>query len=335
MMRSPSAGSSCRASTTVGLRQGRIVWLLLLLLAGCRPAEGRLRVGANLWPGYEPLYLAQRDGLFDEGEFQVVRLASAEQVISAFRNRALDVAAVTGDEAVRVASRLPGARIILVCDYSNGADAVVARPDIRSLAELKGKRVGLESSALGAYFLALTLEVAGLTPADITAVPVSVASQEEAFRVGQVDALVTFDPVRSRLLGQGAKSLFDSSRTPGKIVDVLIARPEALEHRRPALLRLVQGWFSARERLQSGAPATLSAAAAHQGLSVRELVDSLKLIELPDLVTNRRLLSGAANGLPTTLRQVSAELVRHQFMDRTVDPDLLIDATLVEGGGRK
>lgn len=335
MWRSDSIGNGARAARNTGVWLGCLLGFLLLLLCSCRPLGERLRVGANLWPGYEPLYLAQREGLLPEDEFQVIRLASAEQVISAFRNRAVDVAAVTADEAIRVASRLPGTRIILVCDYSNGADAVLARPGIGSLAELKGKKVGLEPNALGAYLLAQALEAAHLAPGDITAVPVPIASQEAAYQAGRVDAVVTFDPVRSRLLGWGAKPLFDSSQIPGEIADVLIARPEVLQERRPELLGLVRAWFAARERLHAGAPETLSAAANHLGLNLTNLGESLKLIELPDLAANRRLLTDAGEGLPETLRRVASELVKHQLLDRPVDPSQMIDPTLVEGADRK
>ena len=324
-----ASGGGARIDSLLGW-----LFLLLLCLSGCRPLSEPLRVGANLWTGYEPLYLAQRDGLLPEEEIQVIRLASAEQVISAFRNQAVEVAAVTADEAVRIASRLPEARIILVCDYSNGADALLARPGLGSLAELKGKRVGLEANAMGAYLLAQALEAAGLLPSDITAVPVPIASQEEAYGAGRVDAVVTFDPVRSRLLGHGAKSLFDSSRIPGEIADVLIARPEVLQNRRPELVRLVRAWFAARERLVAAEPETLSAAANHLGLTVKDLGESLKLIELPDPVANQRLLADSAAGLPATIRRVAAELRRHQLVDRPVDPERMIDATVVEGAVR-
>ena len=310
------------------------LFLLLLCVTGCRPLPEPLRVGANIWTGYEPLYIAQRDRLIPEEECQVIRLASAEQVISAFRNRAVDVAAVTADEAVQIASRLPEARIFLVCDYSNGADALLARPGLGSLAELKGKRVGLEANAVGAYMLAQALETAGLLPSDITAVPVPIASQEEAYGAGRVDAVVTFDPVRSRLLGHGAQSLFDSSQIPGEIADVLIARPEVLQKRRPELVRLVRAWFAARERLVAAEPETLSAAANHLGLTVKDLGESLKLIELPDPAANRRLLSDSAEGLPATIRRVAGELQLHKLVEWPVDPERMIDVTVVEGAAR-
>ena len=34
--------------------------------------------------------------------------------------------------------------MILVTDYSNGNDMVIAKPGIKSLKELKGKKIGLE-----------------------------------------------------------------------------------------------------------------------------------------------------------------------------------------------
>lgn len=73
---------------------------------------------------------------------RLVEYASGAEVLSAFRNRSIDLAAVTLDEAISLAEHDASLRVGLVLDHSNGADALVARPDIRQLADLKGRSVG-------------------------------------------------------------------------------------------------------------------------------------------------------------------------------------------------
>jgi len=68
--------------------------LFLLLLSGCNHAPGTpMRLGTNVWPGYEPLYLAREFGYIDREDVQLVELNSATQVMRAFRNGALEAAA--------------------------------------------------------------------------------------------------------------------------------------------------------------------------------------------------------------------------------------------------
>ena len=98
---------------------------------------------------------------------------------------------------------------------------MLARPELKELKDIKGRRVGVESGALGAYVLARALQIAGLNRTDISVVSIPVPEQEQAFQGRRVDAVVTMEPNRTRLLAQGARQLFDSSQIPGEIVDVL------------------------------------------------------------------------------------------------------------------
>ena len=75
-----------------------------------------------------------------------------------------------------------------------------------------------------------------------------------AWRSGQVDALVTFDPIRQALLQEDGHDLFDSRAMPDQIVDVLVARPSALQccSARIAALLAGQGKAGRRPHLWDG-----------------------------------------------------------------------------------
>lgn len=125
-------------------------------VCGCAPGgEAPLRVGTNIWLGYEPFYVARQAGSLPEN-VRLVEYASASEVLSAFRSRAIEAAAVTLDEAISLAENDNSLRIGLVLDTSDGADALVARPG-RRLSELKGRTIGVESPAVGAYLLGRAL----------------------------------------------------------------------------------------------------------------------------------------------------------------------------------
>ena len=54
-------------------------------------------------------------------------------------------------------------------------------------------------------------------------------SNPSAFEKGQVDGAVTFDPYRAQFLRAGAATLFDSTRIPGEIVDLVAVRATVIE----------------------------------------------------------------------------------------------------------
>ena len=122
---------------------------------------------------------------------------SSSEVIRAYRNGDLEAVAITIDETFLLAETQPNIRIVLVTDISNGADVILAKPEIQSLKDLKGRRVGVESTALGAFVITRALGQVGLSPKDIEIVSLGVSEQERAFKQGIVDAVVTFEPVRS------------------------------------------------------------------------------------------------------------------------------------------
>src|SRR5262245_19736949 len=135
-----------------GIGHWRAAWLLAcaLLLAGCaRPPETALRIGTNVWVGGEPLYLARDLGRLDPATVQLVEYPSASEVMRAYRNEAIDGMVISLDELFGLAADGLQPRIILVIDISNGADVVVGRSGMRSMSDLKGKSVAVESSALG------------------------------------------------------------------------------------------------------------------------------------------------------------------------------------------
>ncbi len=303
-----------------------LVGAVAALAAACARPPQPLRVGSNVWPGYEPLFLARSLGLHRGQAIQLLEFSSASEVIRAYRDGLIDVAAVTADEALLASRGRTGDRVVLVCDFSAGADALLARRGIGSIAELRGKRLGVETTALGAYVLARALEHGGLTPSDVRVVSVPLALQVQALAAGTVDAVVTFEPQRTRLLAAGARSLFDSSQIPGEIVDVLLARGGLDAAQERSLRVLVASWFPARGQLQ-GQPA---AAARREGLTPAEFVAALAALRLADRAENLGLLEDGAGNLAPTFRRLSRTLVQARLAGEELAPPALDPAYVRE-----
>jgi NitT/TauT family transport system substrate-binding protein len=304
------------------------VCVLAALAAGCtQDRTPPLRVGTNVWPGYEPLYLARDLELLDPDGVRLVEYSSASQVIRAYRNGRIDAAALTLDEVLLLLASGLEPRVALVMDISHGADAILARPGVDGLADLKGRRVGVENTALGAYVLSRALEQAGMSVDDVDVVEVEVDAHEGAYRGGEVDAVVTFEPVRSRLLAAGAHVVFDSTRIPGEIVDVLAVRREVL-NRRPEVVRgVLRAWFGAVDRLHAHPREGARRIAERLRLDPEAVLKSYDGLELPDRTRNRWFLAGPDGpGLAASARRLAAVMEREGLVAHPVDPAQLFDA---------
>ncbi|MCH5918706.1 hypothetical protein MMA56_24425, partial [Salmonella enterica] len=72
-----------------------------------------------------------------------------------------------------------------------------------------------------------------------------------AYTAQRVDAVITFEPMASRLRALGARPLLDSSRFPGLIVDVLAVSAQITPHQGEQLRQLLDGHFQALQHLRS------------------------------------------------------------------------------------
>lgn len=279
-------------------------------LGGCALDEPLLRIGAHPWPGYELLYLARELGWLDPNAVRMVEMPSASDSIQALFAGALEGATLTLDEVLTVAAGGLELKVVAVLDVSLGADALLAQPRFHGLADIRGARVGVENSATGALMLEGVLAAASLRIQDIRPVYLTIDQHREAFLGGKVDALVTYEPVRSELLAAGARILFDSSRIPGQIVDVLALRKDVLAGNLAAPLQLVTAHFRALAELRRRPGEAAAIIARRLGVAPETVPDLYTRLDMPDLTENRAWLSGErprldelARGLQDTMRR--------------------------------
>ena len=297
------------------------LWSLLLLmfvliLSGCEKVQPPLRVGTNLWPGYEPLFLARSLGFYEGASIRLINFSSASDAMRAYRHGAIDVGAFTADEALQVAEFLPDQRIVLVCDFSAGGDVIMARPRFRNMAELRGRRIGVEQTALGAYMLARALDISGMSVQDVIVTPVPLEEHEKAYASGRVDAVVTFEPSRSHLLAAGARQVFDSSQIPGEIVDVLLVRPECIDASRGAIAILIDGWFQALDYLRRKPQDAARRVAPRQRLTEEEFLKSLEGLRFPDRAENIRRLGRSEGNMDEKLKKLQEIMLENRLLSR-------------------
>jgi NitT/TauT family transport system substrate-binding protein len=90
---------------------------LAFLLPGCdSEREPPLRIGTNVWPGYEPLYLARDLGHYNETPVNLIEFTSASSVIHALRNGMIEGATLTLDEVLTLLSDGFDLKVILAPD---------------------------------------------------------------------------------------------------------------------------------------------------------------------------------------------------------------------------
>jgi len=265
----------------------------LMLAGACSTPPPLTRIGGILWIGYEPLFLARELGFYDDGLLRLVEMPSNTANLMALATGDLEAATLTLDEYLLAREGGLDLRAILVFDDSAGADVIMCRPGIDHLADLKGKRIGVEETASGALMLAKTLEAAELTAGDVVKKRITGDRHLRAYVAGEVDALVTWEPFATQLQAQGAHRLFDSTHFPGLIVDVLVARADALERSPDAFRYLLAGYFRALDYLHASPNDAIPRMAPRLGVTPDEVRAAQRGIRYMDLAANRGWLDGS------------------------------------------
>ncbi|MEO6861383.1 MAG: ABC transporter substrate-binding protein [Microcoleus sp.] len=318
-----------KKSFTLGIAT---VTLCIAILASCTKAEPPLRVGTNVWQGFETLYLARSLGYYDRTPIRLVDYPSGTEEVRAYRNGEIEVAGLSMDETLALAATNPDVKIVVVMDFSNGGDVILGKPELQNLQGLKGRPVGVESTALGAFIITRALEQKGMSPQDIKIVSLEVSEHERAFKTGKVDAVVTFGSARTKLLAAGAKLLFDSSQIPGEIVDVLIVREEVINQQSKALQALVDGRFRALDYLSKNPQDAASRMALRTGVTPEQFLESLKGLSSPNLQENQKLLGKTDPSLLNGVKRLSQVMLENKLLPKAVNLAPLFEDKLVKNG---
>ena len=194
-------------------------------------------VAWSIYVGWDPYQYMAKSGLLRKWgdkygvNIKVQRFDYAPS-IDAFTSKNVDACAMTNMEALDLpAASGVDTTAIIVGDYSNGNDAVMAR-DGNTLKTLPGKKVLLVQKTVSEYLLerALVLNHLEADARKIKLVNTSDGSIVAAFMNDNSEAgVVTWKPLVTQLQKvKGVTTLFDSSKIPGEILDLMVVRSEVL-----------------------------------------------------------------------------------------------------------
>ena len=302
-----------------------IALLLFLSLLGCTESSNEpLRIASSPWPGYEPLYLARDLGFLDEKMVNLFELPSSDITMESFRNHSTDVATLTLDETLELLHDGNKLKILLILDISNGGDAVLVRPEIKKLGDIKGKRVSIVNIPLGLYMLNRLLDKAGLNREDVTVFPMSESKQEKFYRDGKADVIITFEPVKTKLLDAGAHVIFDSSMIPNEILDLLVTHEDVYQTHRKELCNTVHAWFKSLSYIHEQHQDAALRITRRIGVDVTEFDGMMEGIILPSSSENRKLLGGTSPGLLTPAKLLADIMLKEKQLSHPVDASIAL-----------
>jgi len=285
-------------------------WCLLVvtgLLAATAPlgapptpagaAATTLRIGYSTWVGYGPLFLARDNRYFDEAGVNVdlVNIEDPKLRFAALAAGRLDGLVTTLDVMSLYWRPDFKFQAVLGLDDSKGGDGIVSRDAIKTVKDLRGKRVAVNRGSVSDFFLNVLLRQSGMKEDQLNIVNMRQDDAGAAFIAGKVDAAVTWEPWLTRAkMAPGGHVLVDSSSTPGLIVDVLLVRADVIRAHPEAVKGMVTGWYRAVDYWKThpdDADAIMAKAVGGWLKDVKTFKETLAGIRYYDQAVNKQYLT--------------------------------------------
>jgi NitT/TauT family transport system substrate-binding protein len=213
----------------------------LLIIAALAPAiyaqKPSFTVGWSVYVGWNPYYYMQKSGILKKwadkyGVAIKVQRFDYAPSLDAFVAKNIDACAMTNMEALDMpAAAGVDTSAIIVGDYSNGNDAVITRG--LTLAQIPGKQVLIVEKTVSQYLIERGMAINGLESQikKIKYLNTSDADIASAFLTNpSKQVVVTWKPMVSQIAkAKDAQIVFNSSKIPGEILDLLVVRTDVLK----------------------------------------------------------------------------------------------------------
>ena len=260
--------------------------------APANAAAPTFTIGWSVYAGWNPYFYMAKSGILKKwadkyGVVIKVQRFDYAASLDAFVGKNIDACTMTNMEALDMpAAAGVDSTALIVGDYSNGNDAVLARNNL-TLAQLPGKRIMLVQKTVSEYLLERAMDVNGLG-AQIPQLRLMNTSDSDlvgAFLGNKGNQVaVTWKPLVSQILAQGGdvKPLFDSSKIPGEILDLLVVRTDVLQRPDGSGARFAKAitgaWYETVAQLAGGAGSeqAITGSAAASGDSVASYKEQLR-----------------------------------------------------------
>ncbi|MBD2300144.1 MULTISPECIES: ABC transporter substrate-binding protein [Nostocales] len=252
-----------------------------------------LKVQFGSFVGEYPGIIAQEKGFFQaqgvDVELIYKRYAKLEQ--ANFSAGKYDGISLSLGSFMILSATNPDIQGVIVIDESTGADVVVAKSQIKIIADLKGKKLGANLGGFSEVFVTEMLKSANLTSDDISFVQSEALDIPQRLKNNVIQAGHTWQPHLTEAVKLGGHILFTSKETPGLILDMIIFRKDIIRDRPEDIRGFVRAWLQAssywKDHLQEGNTIISKA------LNIPIHTLSLEGIKLTNLADNRQFFQSS------------------------------------------
>jgi NitT/TauT family transport system substrate-binding protein len=233
-------------------------------------SEKTVRFALNVWAGWGPIILANEgfkpgkvwktsDG--QDFKVELVLIDDPVQMLNSYASGNVHIGWATLDMLPLFFSQLKGdsrvmPRVFQQIDWSNGGDGMVVRDYVKTVADLRGKKLVLAQNSPSQYFALNMLVAGGVQPSEVEMVYTNTAFEAAAAFNGNKDlaGAVSWSPDIYKLSKVKGNRMLVNTGTANKLIaDVWFARADFAKDNPSITEALVRGIFDAMEGMKNDA----------------------------------------------------------------------------------
>ncbi|MFC1670344.1 putative urea ABC transporter substrate-binding protein [Spirochaetota bacterium] len=254
----------------------------LLFISNCKPKGNVYPIAWSHYTGWEPWDFADSAGILKKWgdkyniKIKLVRVNDYVESINLFTAKKFYGCTMTNMDALTIPA-VGGidSTVLIIGDFSNGNDGIVTKIE-KSIKQLKGKKVKLVQFSVSHYLLSRALSMNGMKDNELTLINTSDADIGTVFLSEKNGIAVTWNPILMKIeKSKNVNKIFDSSKIPGEIIDLMVVHSDAPESLKKAL---VGAWYETMSIISNNSKNSkaLSLMAKSSGATVDEFKAQLK-----------------------------------------------------------
>lgn len=311
-----------------------ILAILALSLGACTPVSARepLRVEfTQWWPDYTAI-IAKERGLFEKYgvNVELKYYAGPEEYPKIFTDlpeKKIDGGLLAIGDALVTSQSVP-LKVVGIYD-DGGPNTVSAQPDITSIDQLKGQKIGVPLNTSYELFVQHMLKSGGLTETDVTLVDMQPDAVQGALEKKEIAAGYVWFPD----MAPGYRIIFQKADAPGLFPDVIVFREEVVKNRPDDIRAFLKAWFEAVDWRSKNVEESRNIIAKYLEIPVDQITpdDSLHMMTLADnLELFQTDIAGGSFSLPQAA-QLNAEFqTQAGFMPNPIDLNTFLDSSFLK-----
>jgi NitT/TauT family transport system substrate-binding protein len=293
-----------------------------------------IRIATYLWPGSYWIDVAWEKGWFQDAGLNVERVdvnLKYFESMNKVNSGELQAMGFTEYDLVRHVAAGNDLVGIIAIDYSEAAEALIAKPNIRRLQDLRGKKIALHRGTYLEYLLSVVAERDHLKLDEFQLIEMSGYDAIKAFAAGTIDAVLVWEPFVSDAKAAGGVQIFSAADFPGLTYSVFTLRRDFIEQHPREVEALAQVWKRTERYIREHPEESCAIVARLANEPLPYVGGLLRTDRTLDLADNSRAFSYAAGfeSLHGSWRRMNDFMLNRGLVTRRVDSPAHLDSRFI------